>query len=93
MTSEEVLVYIRDNIGEFDKIDLSYNRVSAAGEVLGVDYSNEDGVEDLRIMISIDGDVITDTIEVDLIEFKEDIIELHHYPKDQSKQSVYIEVL
>ena len=30
---------------------------------------------------------------ISTIEYKEDIIELHHYPKDESKESVYIEVI
>ena len=44
-------------------------------------------------MIALDGEVISDVIEVDLEEYKEDIIEFSHYPKDESKNSVYIEVL
>ncbi len=44
-------------------------------------------------MIAIDGAVVSDTIEVDLEEYKEDIIEFYHYPKDKSKDSIYIEVL
>ena len=44
-------------------------------------------------MIALDGEIISDTIEVDFEEYKEDIIELHHYPKDETKESVYIEVI
>ena len=44
-------------------------------------------------MIALDGAVVSDVIEVDLEEYKDDIIELSHYPQDKSKESVYIEVL
>ena len=93
MTSDEVLEYLKTQIEEFDRLEIAYNRVSAEGEVLGVDLSEYHGVPGCRIMIAMDGDVITDTVEVDFEEYKEDIIELHHYPKDKSKESIYIEVI
>ena len=74
MTSDEVLDYIRENVEEFDKLEISYNRVFAGGDVLG-------------------GKVINDAVEIDLIKFKEDIIEVTHYPQDEEKESVYIEVM
>ena len=78
---------------EFDKVDIAYNRVSAKGDVLGVDLSDFRGKPSCRVMIALDGEIISDTIEVDFEEYKEDIIELHHYPKDETKESVYIEVI
>ncbi len=93
MTSDEVLDYIKNNFEEFDKVDIAYNRVSAKGDVLGVDFSDFRGKPSCRVMIALDGEIISDTIEVDFEEYKEDIIELHHYPKDESKESVYIEVI
>ena len=86
MTSDEVLDYIRENVEEFDKLEISYNRVFAGGDVLG-------GVPGFKIMISLDGKVINDAVEIDLIKFKEDIIEVTHYPQDEEKESVYIEVM
>ncbi|WP_405325258.1 DUF2097 domain-containing protein [Methanobrevibacter sp.] len=93
MTSDEVLDYIKNNFKEFDKVDIAYNRVSAKGDVLGVDLSDFRGKPSCRVMIALDGEIISDTIEVDFEEYKEDIIELHHYPKDENKESVYIEVI
>ena len=93
MTSDEVLDYIKNNFKEFDKVAIAYNRVSAKGDVLGVDLSEFRGKPSCRVMIALDGEIISDTIEVDFEEYKEDIIELHHYPKDESKESVYIEVI
>lgn len=93
MTSDEVLDYIRENVKEFDKLEISYNRVFAGGDVLGLDFSEYNGVPGFRIMISLDGKVINDAVEIDLIEFKEDIIEVTHYPQDEEKESIYIEVL
>lgn len=93
MTSDEVIEYIKNNVKEFDRINLSYNRVSAEGDFLGIDNSDVRGKKACNIMIALDGAVVSDVIEVDLEEYKEDIIELSHYPKDESKESVYIEVL
>ncbi len=93
MTSDEVLEYLKNEIEEFDRLEIAYNRVSAEGEVLGVDLSEYNRVPGCRIMIAMDGEVISDTVEVNFEEYKEDIIELHHYPKDESRQSIYIEVI
>lgn len=93
MTSDEVIDYIKNNVAEFDKVTISYNRVSAEGNFLGIDNSDVMGKKACNIMIALDGEVISDVIEVDLEEYKEDIIEFSHYPKDESKNSVYIEVL
>ena len=87
------VTHIKNNFEEFDKVDIAYNRVSAKGDVLGVDLSDFRGKPSCRVMIALDGEIISDTIEVDFEEYKEDIIELHHYPKDESKESVYIEVI
>ncbi len=43
MTSDEVLDYIRENVEEFDKLEISYNRVFAGGDVLGLDFSEYAG--------------------------------------------------
>ena len=44
MTSDEVLDYIKNNFEEFDKVDIAYNRVSAKGDILGVDLSDFRGI-------------------------------------------------
>ncbi len=43
MTSEEVIKYIKNNVKEFDKVAISYNRVSAEGDFLGIDNSEVRG--------------------------------------------------
>jgi len=93
MSSDEAIDYIRNNVKEFDRLELAYNRVFAEGDVLGLDFSEYNGVPGFRIMIAIDGEVISDAVEIDLIEFKEDIIEFYHYPKDEEKESVFVEVI
>ncbi len=93
MTSDEVLDYIRNNVEEFDKLEIAYNRVFAGGDVLGLDFSEYFGEPGFRIMISLDGKVINDAVEIDLLEFQEDIIEVTHYPQDEEKESIYIEVV
>ena len=53
MTSDEVLDYIKNNFKEFDKVDIAYNRVSAKGDVLGVDLSDFRGKPSCRVMIAL----------------------------------------
>ncbi|MCQ2977584.1 MAG: DUF2097 domain-containing protein, partial [archaeon] len=93
MSSGEVINYIKNNVLEFDKVSLAYNRVSAEGDFLGSEESFDNGKESYTILIALDGEIISDVVEVDLKEYEDDIIEFTHYPKDDSKKSVYIEVL
>lgn len=93
MSSDEVIDYIKNNVLEFDKVSLAYNRVSAKGDFLGSEESCHNDKESYIVIIALDGEIISDVVEVDLEEYKDDIIEFTHYPKDDSKKSVYIEVL
>ena len=91
MTSDEVLDYIKNNFKEFDKVDIAYNRVSAKGDVLGVDLSDYRGKPSCRVMIALDGEIISDTIEVDFEEYKEDIIEFRHMPGGDEDKLIIVE--
>ena len=44
-------------------MEISYNRVFAGGDVLGLDFSEYDGVPGFKIMISLDGKVINDALD------------------------------
>lgn len=91
MTPDEVVEYVKNNFKEFDKVEISYDRIFAEGEVLGIDLSEYNDVPGCKILVSLDGETINSTVELDIVELKDDIIELYHYP--QEGESIFIDVL
>ena len=82
LTTKEAVNYLKQNVKIHDRIEISYNRVFAEGEVLNVDFSEYFGEPGFRLLVSLDESDIGSTIEIDIYEFEEDIIEFVHYPKN-----------
>ena len=82
LTTQEAVSYLKENVEIHDKIEISYNRIFAEGEVLNVDFSEYFGEPGFRLMVSLDESDLGATIEIDVYEVEEDIIEFVHYPKD-----------
>ena len=82
LTTQEAVSYLKENVKIHDKIEISYNRIFAEGEVLNVDFSEYFGEPGFRLMVSLDESDLGATIEIDVYEVEEDIIEFVHYPKD-----------
>lgn len=82
LTTKEAVNYLKQNVKIHDRIEISYNRVFAEGEVLNVDFSEFFGEPGFRLLVSLDESDIGSTIEIDIYEFEEDIIEFVHYPKN-----------
>ena len=82
LTTKEAVNYLKEHVKIHDRIELSYNRIFAEGEILNVDFSKYFGEPGFRLLISLDESDLGATIEVDVYEVQEDIIEFVHYPKD-----------
>ncbi|MBR2665016.1 MAG: DUF2097 domain-containing protein [Methanobrevibacter sp.] len=82
LTTQEAVNYLKENVKIHDRIELSYNRIFAEGEILNVDFSKYFGEPGFKLLISLDESDLGATIEVDVYEVQEDIIEFVHYPKD-----------
>jgi hypothetical protein len=78
LKSDEVIEYLRDNVEEHDTIELSYNRIYAPGTVLGISLEDIDGEESLLIRLHLNGELVNDTVEVNIHAIKDDIIEVRH---------------
>lgn len=91
MDCDEAIGYVKDNVKDYDYLELSYNRVFTPGEVISVDIDNIKGKDVCNIMIQVKGDTIRNTIQVDLEEVKDDLIELRHIPKGE-QDSTLIEI-
>ncbi|MBZ9571457.1 DUF2097 domain-containing protein [Methanobrevibacter sp. TMH8] len=90
MDCDETLEYIKKNVNVYDILELSYNRVFTPGEVLNVDTSEYDGKEGLKVVIHVSEETFTSTVEVDLEEVKDELIEVIHIPKNNSEKIVIL---
>lgn len=82
LKTKDAVNYLKENVKIHDKIEISYNRIFAEGEVLNVDFSEYFGEPGFRLLVSLDESELGATIEIDVYEVEEDIIEFVHYPKD-----------
>ncbi len=90
LTTEKAVDYLRDNVKIHDKIEISYNRIFAEGEVLNMDFSEYFGKPGFKMLVSLDESQIGSTVEIDVFEVEEDIIEFVHYPKDGESVEVTV---
>lgn len=75
---DEVIEYIKENVKDHDTIEISYNRVYAPGTVLGVMVEDNYGEENLILRIHLNGELVNDTVEVNIHAIKDDLIEIRH---------------
>ena len=90
LNTQEAVNYLKENVKIHDRIELSYNRIFAEGEILNVDFSKYFGEPGFKLLISLDESDLGATIEVDVYEVQEDIIEFVHYPKDGENVDVTV---
>jgi hypothetical protein len=79
LKADEVLNYIKSNVKNYDVLEISYNRIFVPGEVLDITALEiNDDVKSLRLLIKMNGETIKETIEVDLVEIIDDVVEIRH---------------
>jgi len=79
---DEAYDYLKNNVKIHDKIEISYNRIFAEGEILNMDFSEYFGKPGFKMLIHLENDSSTPTIEIDVNEIKDELIEFHHFPKN-----------
>ena len=90
LTTKEAVNYLKENVKIHDKIEISYNRIFAEGEVLNMDFSEYFGEPGFKMLVSLDESQIGSTVEIDIYEFADDIIEFVHYPKKGEEVDVTV---
>lgn len=78
LNPDEMVEYVRENVEPGDVLELSYNRIFAPGEVITITEEDEETGEGLRLGLQLTGEILNQTIEVDLDEIKEEILEMRH---------------
>ena len=84
LKADEALEYIKTNVEHHDTIEISYNRIYAPGTVLGIEEDVIDGEEVLNLTIHLNGEIVSDTVEVNLHAIKNDILEVRHTRGEKS---------
>ncbi|MBQ2636034.1 MAG: DUF2097 domain-containing protein [Methanobrevibacter sp.] len=82
LTINDAIAYLKENVKIHDRIEISYDRIFAEGEVLNVDFSEYFGKPGFKLLVSLDESDLGGTIEIDVYEVEDDIIEFTHYPKN-----------
>ena len=90
MSYADAVEYIRDNVQVGDVLEVSYNRIFAPGDVLGITEEDEETGEGLRVAMQLNGEILNQSIEIDFKELEEDLIEMRHITEDKE---LIIEIL
>jgi hypothetical protein len=81
MDCDEAIDYIRKNVKIYDNLELSYHRVFTPGEVINIqEYDCEEDRKSCRVIVQIEGENLGQSVEVDMEEIKDDLIEIKHIP-------------
>ena len=82
LTTKEAVNYLKEHVKINDRIEISYNRIFAEGEVLNMDFSKYFYKPGFKMLVLLDESDLGATVEIDVYEVEEDIIEFTHYPKN-----------
>jgi hypothetical protein len=85
LKAEEIIDYIRDNVKTHDILEISYNRIYAPGEVLGVEMEEEYGEEFLEVTLHLNGDLVNQIVRINMHAIKDDLIEIRHTQGEELK--------
>jgi hypothetical protein len=83
LNCDEALNYIKNNVDNYDILELSYNRIFVPGEVLDIDVDDQDGEERIKVLLQLTGELLNSTVQIDLGEIKNDILEIRHIKEEE----------
>ena len=85
LKADEALDYIKSNVKNYDVLEISYNRIFVPGEVLDLSAVEiNDDVKSLKLLLQMNGETIKDTVEVDLVEIIDEVVEIRHITEETS---------
>ena len=89
LTTEEVVEYVKNEVAQYDILEISYNRIFVPGEVLDIEHNEEE--ESLNLLLQLQGELLNDTVQLDLIQIKDDILEIRHIKNENELIVIVIE--
>ena len=91
LNSEEVVHYVKNEVEKHDILEISYNRIFVPAEVLDVEHCVEDEIESLNLLLQLKGELLRDTVQLDLVQIKDDIIEIRHINSEDHEVIIVVE--
>ena len=83
MSVDEAIEYVRNNVKVGDTLEISYNRIFAPGDVLGITEEDEETGEGLRVILQLNGEILNQAVEIDFKEIYDDLLEMTHISGDK----------
>ncbi|MBR0271138.1 MAG: DUF2097 domain-containing protein [Methanobrevibacter sp.] len=84
LTVDEAIEYVRNEVNVGDTLEISYNRIFAPGEVLGITEEDEETGEGLRVGLQLNGEILNQAVEIDFKEIYDDLLEINHITEDKN---------
>ena len=78
LTADEAIDYIKNKVQINDTLELSYNRIFAPCEVLSIIDADEETGEGIRVNLQLNGEILNQSVEIDLNEIRDDLLEVRH---------------
>jgi len=91
LNTEEVVDYVKNEVKQYDTLEISYNRIYVPAEVLDIELKGENEIESLKLLLQLKGELLNDTVQLDLVDIKEDIIEIRHINSDDREVIIVVE--
>ena len=68
LKTKDAINYLKENVKIHDRIQISYDRIFAEGEVLNMDFSEYFGKPGFKMLVSLDESALGATIEIDIYQ-------------------------
>lgn len=84
LNSEEVIHYVKNEVEQYDILEISYNRIFVPAEVIDIEHNiDENDMESLNLVLQLKGELVNDTVQLDLVQIKDDLIEIRHVKDEE----------
>ena len=89
LNSNEVVEYVKNEVKQYEVLEISYNRIFVPGEVLDIEHDEEE--DSLTLLLQLQGELLRDTVQLDLVQIKDDILEIRHIKSEDELIVIVVE--
>jgi len=89
LNSNEVVEYVKNEVKQYEVLEISYNRIFVPGEVLDIEHDEEE--DSLTLLLQLKGELLRDTVQLDLVQIKDDILEIRHIKNEDELVVIVVE--
>jgi hypothetical protein len=89
LNTKEVMDYVKTEVKQYDILEISYSRVFVPGEVMNIETNEEEG--SLNLLLQLKGELLNDTVQLDLEDIKDDLLEIRHIKNENELVVIVVE--